>query len=190
MSVRQHRAAAFAASVADGNVCVCVYVAERAECNCGQVRVWTHKMMCDYSPGPAAEVAEVEGVAAEVAGGAAGGGMVGRGVIYAMAFCNSSWISARTASASMGFGETSVLLPGLSGCLSAALMIKYGQVGMRLQIPESKQLGRTRSMWLRNGVEACMCSFQCTVMRRARRLSLTMLLFSGIDVARAIPCGQ
>ena len=103
-------------------------VAGCAEYNCGRIQVWTHKMTCDYSPGPAAEIAEVDGIVVEVAVGAARGGMVGRAVIVVMAFCNSSWISARhTALASMGIGETSVLLPGLLGCLSAALMIKYGQ---------------------------------------------------------------
>ena len=100
-------------------------------------------------PGPAAEIPEVDGIAAEVAGGAAGGaagdGIVGRGVIVTMAFCNFSRISTCTALASMGFGEMSVLLPGLSDCLSVAFMIEYRQVGMRLQIPESKQFSRTCS---------------------------------------------
>ena len=51
--------------------------------------------------------------------------MVDQAVIVAIAFCYSSWNSTCTASSYMGLGETSVLLPGLSGCFSVVLMITY-----------------------------------------------------------------
>ena len=49
-----------------------------------------HKIVCDYSLGLAAEIPEVDGIVAELAGGAVGGSMVDWAVIVAIAFCNSS----------------------------------------------------------------------------------------------------
>ena len=57
--------------MADENVVhVHVCVAGRAEYNCGHTQVWMHKMVCDYLPGPAAGVPEVEGLVAKLTGGA------------------------------------------------------------------------------------------------------------------------